>query len=171
MHRAVPGACAVVALTLVTPVDAAPPPARGVELGARVAWNINDQGSFALVGVRVGGRVVPHVGLGAYADAAPFFSPITPKCGGACPGPERPVRAGAYLDLHALPARVVDPWFRFGLGFVRTSKASADVELAVGLDIRHRRLAVGPFVMWVLPFDDALPRKWIGAGVQLSVAL
>lgn len=170
MQRA--SAATGLALALVaTTAEAAPPPARGVELGARVAWNVNDQGSFALAGIRVGGRVVPHLGLGAYADATPFFSPVTPKCGGGCPGPERPVRAGIYVDLHALPAKVVDPWFRFGFGFVRTAQTSADVELALGLDIRHRRLAVGPFVMWVLPIDEALPRKWIGAGVQLSVAL
>ena len=134
----------------------------------RAAWNLNDQGMLGLVGIRIGGRVVPHVGLGAYADATPAFSPITPKCGG-CEGPERPLRAGGYLDLHTLPNRVVDPWFRFALGFLRTARSSADAEFDFGLDFRHRRVAGGPFVMWVVPLGEEQPKKWVGFGAQLSL--
>lgn len=149
---------------------AGPPAPRGLELGARVAANVNDQGSLALAGLRIGGRVVPHLGLGAYVDVAPYFSPITPKCGGCEPTPERPFRFGGYLDVHLLPSRVVDPWLRAALGFVRTAQSAADAELAFGLDIRHRRVAAGPFVMWIVPMDPALPRRWIGAGAQLSIS-
>lgn len=169
MHRA--SSVLALAVVLVAAAASAGPPApNGLELGARVAWNANDQGMFALVGLRVGGRVVPHVGLGAYVDVAPLFSPITPKCGQCGPAPDRPFRLGGYFDFHVLPHRVVDPWARFGLGLVRTGRSAADVELALGLDIRGRRVAGGPFVMWVIPLDDQQPKNWVGVGAQVSVS-
>lgn len=158
------------ALLCVGTAHGGPPAANGLEVAARVAANANNQGSLALVGLRVGGRLVPHLGLGGYVDATPYFSPTTYKCCGSEPVPERPLRFGGYLDVHLLPTRVVDPWFRVALGFVRTARSAADVELALGLDIRHGRFAFGPFLMWIVPMNDALPKKWIGAGGQLSVA-
>lgn len=148
--------------------SAGPPAPNGLELGARVAWNTNDQGSFALVGLRVGGRVVPHVGLGGYVDVVPFGPSL--RCAPCGPEADRPLRLGGYFDFHVLPHRVVDPWARFGLGLVRTGRSAADVELALGLDFRGRRVAGGPFVMWVIPLDDQQPRNWVGVGAQVSVS-
>jgi hypothetical protein len=154
-----------------TSAHAGPPPPRGLELGARVAFEINNQGQGMIAGLQIGGRVIPHLSLGAYGDVSPLHDPITPKCGGGCEDvPKRPLRFGAFGDIHFVPRGTVDPWLRLALGVVSTRRTSADGEIDFGLDIRVRRFAFGPFAMWIVPFSDQQPNKWFGAGARAVVA-
>ncbi|MGZ3421069.1 MAG: hypothetical protein ACXVEF_03780 [Polyangiales bacterium] len=149
---------------------AGPPPPRGLEIGARVAFETNSQGMGMLAGMQIGGRVVPHLSLGAYGDVSPLHSPFVPKCGGCEPDPKRPLRFGAFGDIHLIPRGTVDPWFRLAFGMVSTRTTSADAEIDFGLDIRGRRIAVGPFAAWIIPFGDQQPKNWLGVGVRAVVS-
>jgi hypothetical protein len=156
-------------LLLTSVAHAGPPPPRGLEIGARVAFETNDQGQGMLAGMQIGGRVIPHLSLGAYGDVSPVHSPITPKCGG-CEVSKRPLRFGAFGDIHFIPHGTVDPWLRLAVGMVSTQRTSADGEIDLGLDIRARRIGIGPFVMWIVPFSDQQPKSWFGVGVRAVVS-
>jgi hypothetical protein len=150
--------------------EAAPPPPSGLELGARVMFGAGNYGIATMAGLQIGGRVVPHLSLGGYADMTALFGPVRYKCGGCdapLPGPVG--RFGFFADIHALPRKIVDPYFRLAIGAERTDRTWAEGELGFGLDIRFHHWAVGPYVAAIRPVDGAAP-WWYGLGGRAVVA-
>jgi hypothetical protein len=114
--------------------------------------------------------VVSVLALGVYGDLSPLYSASQLKC--ACGAPrERPARFGAFAELHLMPSGVADPFLRVGIGFLHTHRSAADSELGVGLDLRLDHFAIGPFVMWIVPFSGDQPKGWLALGGRFVLAL
>jgi hypothetical protein len=104
------------------------------------------------VGLDGGYRVTPHVYLGATLE----WGPITGQALG-CPGCgfRYDLQGRAELRLHALPRNTFDPWLSLGFGWevLQLSLPSASAtyngpvltHLEVGVDVRSKVIAVGPY--------------------------
>ncbi|HTM44823.1 MAG TPA: hypothetical protein VL137_07710 [Polyangiaceae bacterium] len=149
--------------------QARPPAPEGLELGARLAVQVSDQGTGVIAGVQADWRVMPLVALGVYFDDTPAYAPTRYKCG-CLPDPDRPSRLGGFGELHLMPNSRIDPWLRGGLGAVWTNHTSADAELGAGLDFRGSFLALGPFLAHIAPLGSGQPETWWYAGARLSLA-
>ena len=68
----------------------------------------------------LGGRLSPHIFLGLYAQYGFALIGSEDSLGYACDVADcklRDVRLGGQLHVHFLPAKTVDPWIGFGVGY------------------------------------------------------
>ena len=134
------------------------------DVGARVAYQLSDQGAGLATRLHVAVRPIAHVAVGAYGEASPFFSPILAKCGGCVPDPVRPWRAGGFVEAHFQPTASVDPFASVAVGFVHTRTTAPDVEVVGGVHWVVGAFAAGPFAGWVFGTADNQPRRMLMAG-------
>jgi len=155
-------------ITCAGTAHAGPPPPHGLELGARLLFGVGNYGTAAMAGGQIGGRLVPHLSLGAYADVTAFYV-RKDRCFG-CGEFSRPlVRFGGFGDIHLVPHGTVDPYFRLALGATNANRTYFEFEGDFGLDIRFRRWAVGPFFAMIRPLDGDAP-WWFGLGGRAVIA-